>query len=153
MKSTRHLKILEIVNNYNVETQEELLSLLRREGFQATQATISRDIKELHLHKLPLENGSYKYVHAGNDGRKNDEKMKYQNVLCEVVLSAVPACNIGVIKTLSGTANAAGAALELMGYSEIIGTLAGDDTLLCLFASDKLAADFCGKMNYLYIGE
>ena len=153
MKNNRQLKILEIINNTNVETQEELLSLLRHEGFSTTQATISRDIKELHLHKTPLANGSYKYAISNSSATNADERMKYRNVLREVLASAVAAGNIGVIKTLSGTANAAAAALESMGYTELIGTLAGDDTLLCIFPTDRAAFDFCSKINSLFIKE
>ena len=151
MKNNRQLKILELIQEHNVETQEELLHLLRDAGVQTTQATISRDIKELRLHKVALENGGYKYAIAAAVQGDADERVRYRNVLKEVVVSAVPAGNIGVIKTLSGTANAAGAALEYMNYAEIIGTLAGDDTLLCLFATDKIAFDFCAKINNLFI--
>lgn len=151
MKNARQLKILEIINNNEIETQEELILALRSEGFIATQATMSRDIKELHLTKIPLQKGGYKYALNSSNPTSGEEKEKYRNVLGEVLISAVSAENIGVIKTLTGTANAAAAALEYMGYSEIIGTLAGDDTLLCIFATDRAAFDFCSKLNSLYI--
>lgn len=153
MKNQRQLKILEIINHTNVETQEELLALLRHEGFAATQATISRDIKELHLHKTPLANGSYKYAISNTTIQDADERMRYRNVLREVIISAVAAGNLVVVKTLSGTANAAAAALESMGYSELLGTLAGDDTLLCVFPTDKAAFDYSSKINSLFIKE
>ena len=151
MKNTRQLKILEIINNTAIETQEELISALRAEGFSATQATMSRDIKELHLNKVPTPNGRYKYAISVQQTAAGEEKVKYRKVLEQVLISAVAAENIGVIKTLTGTANAAAAALEFMGYSEIIGTLAGDDTLLCIFASDRAAFDFCSKLNSVFI--
>ena len=153
MKNNRQLKILEIIADKNVETQEELLSLLRREGVQTTQATISRDIKELHLHKIPLKEGGYKYAVARESVTESEEREKYKNVLSTVIVSAAPACNIGVIKTLPGTANAAAAALESMDFSEIIGTLAGDDTLLCLFGNDRAAFDFCARINSFFVNK
>ena len=151
MKNNRQLKILELISRTDVETQEELQALLRAEGVSATQATISRDIKELHLHKIPLETGGYKYALSSKTLAEKDEREKYRSVLSTVLTSAVPACNIAVIKPLTGTANAAAVALESMQYSEIIGTLAGDDTLLCLFATDRAAYEFCSKINSLYI--
>ena len=151
MKNARQLKILEIIGNTAIETQEELMAALRAEGFVATQATMSRDIKELHLNKVPLQNGRYKYAISQSQIESGEEKIKYRNVLEQVLISAVAAENIGVIKTLTGTANAAAAALEYMGYTEIIGTIAGDDTLLCIFANDRSAFDFCSKLNSMFI--
>ena len=152
MKNDRQLKILEIIAEETIRTQEEMIVALAARGIQATQATVSRDIKELHLQKLAAEGGGTKY--AVVDCRTMPEKDtvdKYKNVLQQVLTSAVPAGNIAVIKTLSGTANAAAAALEAMQYSEIIGTLAGDDTLLVLFSNDRIAFDFCRKINSTFI--
>ncbi len=154
MKNERQLKILEIISQEDIRTQEELIQALRAVGFAATQATVSRDIKELHLQKLPLSGGGTKYTVTPNSGAGDREKAdRYRNVLHQVLISAVPAGNIGVVKTLSGTANAAAAALESMQYHEIIGTLAGDDTLLVLFANDSLAIEFCQRMNRLYLND
>ncbi len=154
MKNDRQLKILEIIAEEEIRTQEELILSLRRFGFAATQATVSRDIKELHLQKITTAGGGTKYAVAGLPGRPEKETVdKYRNVLHQVLTSAVPAGNIGVIKTLSGTANAAAAALEAIEFREIIGTLAGDDTLLVLFANDRAAFEFCQKINNLYIKE
>lgn len=152
MKSDRQLKILEIVGENDIRTQEELTEALRRLGFVATQATISRDIKELRLQKVTTELGTIKYAVPKNHEQAQKEKVdKYRSVLHQVLTSAVPAGNIGVLKTLSGTANAAAAALEEMNFNDLIGTLAGDDTLLCLFASDRLAFDFCKQVNARFI--
>jgi transcriptional regulator of arginine metabolism len=152
MKNDRQLKILEIIADEEIRTQEELILALRRFGFAATQATVSRDIKELHLQKITAKSGGTKYAVAMDSTRREKETVdKYRNVLHQVLTSAVPAGNIAVIKTLSGTANAAAAALESMDFREIIGTLAGDDTLLVLFANDRTAFEFCAKINSDYI--
>ena len=152
MKNDRQLKILEIIAEKEVRTQEELSMELRRLGFSATQATVSRDIKELHLQKVPSATGGTRYAVGQERAREEKERLdKYQSVLHQVMLSAVPASNIAVIKTLSGTANAAAAALEAIGVENIIGTLAGDDTLLVLFANERLAFAFCRDMNVRYI--
>lgn len=152
MKNDRQLKILEIISEREIRTQEELILELRRFGFAATQATVSRDIKELHLQKITANSGGTKYAVEQSGKTKEKETVdKYRNVLHQVLTGAVPACNIAVVKTLSGTANAAAAALEAMEFSDIIGTLAGDDTLLVLFANDRNAFDFCQKLNNLYL--
>jgi len=152
MKNERQLKILELVAEEEIHTQEELSARLKENGFSATQATVSRDIKELHLQKVPSPAGGTRYAVSGE--RKQGETQtrdKYRSVLHQVLTSAVPAGNIGVVKTLSGTANAAAAALEAIRVENIIGTLAGDDTLLVLFANEQLAREFCRDLNVLYI--
>ncbi|MBP5288413.1 MAG: arginine repressor [Clostridia bacterium] len=152
MKSNRQLAILRIIENQEIPTQEELLTALKKEGFTATQATISRDIKELRLHKVPATVGQ-KYSVKPDLRSPVTREDKYRNVLTSVLVSAVPAGNIGVIKTLSGTASAAAAALEAENFTEIIGTLAGDDTLLVLFATDRAAGLFCRRVEELYLME
>ena len=152
MKNERQLKILELVAESEIHTQEELSNELKKNGFNATQATISRDIKELHLQKISGTNGGTHYAVSNNRaGGEKETCDKYRSVLHQVLTSAVPAGNIGVVKTLSGTANAAAAALEAIRIENIIGTLAGDDTLLVLFANEELAREFCRNMNVLYI--
>ncbi|MBQ3075869.1 MAG: arginine repressor [Clostridia bacterium] len=152
MKNERQLKILELVAEKEIHTQEELSAELKQSGFSATQATISRDIKELHLQKVSGKTGGTHYTVA-RDRQHGEERTrdKYCSVLHQVLTSAVPAGNIGVVKTLSGTANAAAAALEAIRIENIIGTLAGDDTLLVLFANEHLAREFCRDLNVLYI--
>ena len=153
MKNDRQLKILEIIAEKDIHTQEELSLELRKLGFSATQATVSRDIKELHLQTAPsATSGSTRYVVAQEKMHEEKEKQdKYRNVLHQVLTSAVPAGNIGVVKTLSGTANAAAAALEAIHIENIIGTLAGDDTLLVLFANERQSFEFCRDINLRYI--
>ena len=155
MKRIRQEKLLELISKYEIDTQDELIERLRESGFEVTQATVSRDIKELRLHKITTKSGEICYVPLTNkqDERLQIENGKYQNVLSEVLLSAVPAGNIGVVKVLSGTANAAAAALEKLEAQDLIGTLAGDDTILTLFADHAKAAAFCRKIGFKYIKE
>ena len=151
-RAKRQNMILELIVSKEIETQDELVDELKKAGYDVTQATVSRDIKELHLQKITATSGGTKYAVALDPARQEKETVnKYRNVLHQVLTSAVPAGNIAVIKTLSGTASAAAAALESMDYREIIGTLAGDDTLLVLFGSDRSAFEFCTKVNSLYI--
>ena len=129
MKGNRHEKIVELVENYDVETQEELADRLREAGFQVTQATVSRDIRQLKLFKVPTHNGRQKYVVL----KQEDTHLgaKYIRVLKDGFISMDRAQNILVIKTVSGMASAVCAAIDDMQFSEIVGTLAGDDTIMC----------------------
>ena len=129
MKAKRHAKILEIIAKYNLETQEEISERLEEEGFHATQATISRDIRELKLTKVTDGAGRQKYVvlNEGNDGMNE----KYVRVFRDGFVSMDMAQNILVIKTVSGMAMAVAAALDVMDCHEIVGSIAGDDTIMC----------------------
>ncbi len=129
MKTSRQSKIIEIIQKYDVETQEELSEYLVKEGYKVTQATVSRDIRELKLTKISMNNGRQKYAVIGDD----DEVMtaKYKRVLAEGFLSMDMAQNILVIKTVSGMASAVCAALDAMKMNEIVGSIAGDDTIMC----------------------
>lgn len=129
MKSSRHAKILEIINNYEVETQEELLARLGQAGYPVTQATVSRDIRELKLTKVALNNGRQKYAVIG--GHNEDMSQKYRRVFRDGFRSMDMAQNILVIKTVSGMAMAVAAALDAMDCHEIVGSIAGDDTVMC----------------------
>ena len=129
MKKTRHRKIVEIIEKRDVETQEELAGYLKEAGFTVTQATVSRDIRELKLSKVPTGGGKQKYVIL----RQDDSHMgdKYIRVLRDGFVSMDMAQNILVIKTVSGMAMAVAAALDAMNWSEIAGCIAGDDTIMC----------------------
>ena len=129
MKKARHEKIVEIIQNQEVETQEELVELLKSAGFSVTQATVSRDIRLLNLTKIPIGDGRQKYVlsEAGADGELEE---KYLRVLREGFLSMEKAGNILVVKTVSGMAMAVAAALDALKFPEIIGCIAGDDTIM-----------------------
>ena len=129
MKTSRQSKIIEIIQKNEVETQDELSALLEKEGFRVTQATVSRDIRELKLTKIPTVSGRQKYA-AITDAPENLSK-KYERVLREGFLSMDMAQNILVIKTVSGMASAVCAAIDAMKMREIVGSIAGDDTIMC----------------------
>ena len=128
MKKGRHGKITELIENYDIETQDELAERLRDAGFQVTQATVSRDIRELKLSKIPTGSGKQKYVVLKQDDRHLGEK--YIRVLRDGFVSMDMAQNILVIKTVSGMAMAVAAAVDAMEMREIVGSIAGDDTIM-----------------------
>lgn len=132
MKLKRHTKIIELINKYDIETQEELADKLNQEGFNVTQATVSRDIRELKLTKVSIEN-KQKYVVLQNQEAGMGEK--FVRVLRDGFLSMDMAQNILVIKTVSGMAMAVAAALDAMQWNEIVGCIAGDDTIMCAIRS------------------
>ncbi|MDD6440646.1 MAG: arginine repressor [bacterium] len=129
MKVNRHAKIVELINKYQIETQEELAEYLNQEGFRVTQATVSRDIRDLKLTKVPIENGRQKY--AVLQAEQNGLAEKYIRILIDGYVSMDLAQNILVLKTVSGMAMAVAAALDAMKYHEIVGCIAGDDTVMC----------------------
>ena len=129
MKTNRQSKIIEIIQKNEVETQDELSALLEKDGFRVTQATVSRDIRELKLTKIPTAGGRQKYA-VITDAPENLSK-KYERVLREGFLSMDMAENILVIKTVSGMASAVCAAIDAMKMREIVGSIAGDDTIMC----------------------
>ena len=129
MKQRRHKKIIELIGQYDIETQDELADLLIREGFQVTQATVSRDIRELKLSKVPGQKGRQKYILLSP--QEHQMAQKYVGILREAFLSMDCAQNILVVKTVSGMAMAVGAALDSIGWKEIVGCIAGDDTVMC----------------------
>lgn len=128
MKKNRHAKIVELIEEYDLETQEELAERLRQDGYDVTQATVSRDIRELNLSKVSLGDGRQKYVLLReNHGEMND---KYARVLREGMSSMNAAQSLLVVKTVPGMAMAVAAALDAMRMKEIVGTIAGDDTIM-----------------------
>lgn len=129
MKTNRQSKIIEIIQKNEVETQDELSALLEKDGFRVTQATVSRDIRELKLTKIPTAGGRQKYA-VITDAPENLSK-KYERVLREGFLSMDMAQNILVIKTVAGMASAVCAAIDAMKMREIVGSIAGDDTIMC----------------------
>lgn len=140
MKNSRHTKILEIINENVIETQDDLIEKLRESGFAVTQATISRDIKQLGLVKTATKSGGYKYTASKNEVSGNE--IKFKNIMKETVLSAQNAENIVVVKTYSGMANAAAAAMDALAGDEIVGSIAGDDTIFVVVRTDEDAEDF-----------
>ena len=128
MKRNRQEAILRVISQYEVETQQELAQRLKEEGFEVTQATVSRDIRDMKLSKMPTGDGQQKYGRFHNDEKHLSGK--YVNVLKEGVVSSDMAQNILVVKTVSGMAMAVAAAIDAMKYPEIVGTIAGDDTIM-----------------------
>lgn len=149
MKIARHSKIIELINKYDIETQEELADKLRGEGFKVTQATVSRDIRELKLTKMAVEGSIQKYVVVQNtDGQMSD---KYLRVLRDGFVSVDRAENILVVKTVSGMAMAVAAALDAMQWSEIVGCIAGDDTIMAAIRTKDDALLVMDKIRKLII--
>lgn len=132
MKMNRHAKILELINEYDISTQEELAARLNSVGFKVTQATVSRDIREMKLTKLSMEAGRQKYVMLRPEEGVNG---KYVRVLQEGYVSMDMAQNILVIKTVSGMAMAVAVAVDSMRWQEVVGCIAGDDTIMCAIRS------------------
>lgn len=133
MKSSRQNKIIEFIEQYEIETQEELGRRLLDAGYRVTQATISRDIRELCLTKIPAGNGRQKY--AVLSGSENGMSERFARVLRDGMVSMDKADNILVIKTVSGMAMAVAAAIDSIGIEEIVGSIAGDDTIMCAIRS------------------
>ena len=128
MKRNREEAILRVISQYEVETQQELAQRLKEEGFEVTQATVFRDIRDMKLSKMPTGEGHQKYVRFHNDEKHLSGK--YVNVLKEGFVSIDMAQNILVVKTVSGMAMAVAAAIDAMKYPEIVGSIAGDDTIM-----------------------
>ena len=147
MKKTRHDKIIELITEYDISTQDELSALLNDAGFKTTQATVSRDIKSLGLRKVPGMSGQ-KY--AMPEARDN-EKEKYQLILKEGISGIEQAATLVVIKTIPGMAMAVAAAVDGLNFREIAGSIAGDDTIMCACRSEKdahfLVAEFHLLLN------
>ena len=133
MKTKRQTKLLELIKKHDIETQEELSDYLQKEGYQVTQATVSRDIRELKLTKVAMSNGRQKY--AALTEANEDLSEKYTRVFRDAFVSMDMAQNILVIKTVSGMAMAVAAAIDAMHLHEIVGCIAGDDTIMCAVRS------------------
>ncbi len=137
-KFQRHARIMELIEKNSIETQEELTERLSQMGFKVTQATVSRDIKSLHIIKAIGENGKYRYmVNSKEDEIKTAEK--FRDILSGIVISITAAGNIVVIKTYAGMAQAAAAAIDAMIFNDIVGSLAGDDTVFVVVKDDMTA--------------
>ena len=139
MKNARQTAILSIIEHNDVETQEELASKLREMGIVVTQATVSRDIKELRLLKVLTPSGSYKYATA--DKAEHGVSERFVRIFIESVLSIQSSGNMIVIKTLAASANAAGEAIDNMRWPEILGTISGDNTIFVVVRSETETAD------------
>lgn len=151
MKKSRHALILRLIEQYNISTQDELLEKLLESGISVTQATVSRDIKELKLIKRPSSSGVYKYCVAESaaSDEQNNHNSKYYTIFVQSVIFVDCAENICVLKCHTGTANAACAALDSLNFDNIVGTLAGDDTVFVLCRTAASAVETKEKMEKL----
>ena len=148
MKKERHIKILSLIEKNAIDTQEELMNKLRESGFEVTQATVSRDIKELRLVKILSEGGGYKY--AAPDKEESAMENKYRAILRQSVRDVDSAGNIVVVKCYNGMANAACAAVDSIHTAGIVGTLAGDDTIFVLLKTEEAALQFAKEFKNYY---
>ena len=147
MKVNRHAKIIELINKHQIETQEELAAYLNQEGFKVTQATVSRDIRDLKLTKVPAGEGKQRYTaHQSGDSQMSE---KYIRVLRDGFVSMDMAQNILVIKTVSGMAMAVCAAIDAMEWKEVVGSIAGDDTIMCAIRSVEETITVMDKISKL----
>ncbi len=146
VKARRHQRILDIVRSKPIQTQEDLSTELAREGMSVTQATISRDIKELRLIKAPVGDGSYRYT-VPVDRNIEDINRRIERVFREAVISVEDSDNIVVIKTLEGAAQAIGAIVDDLDWPEVVGSLAGDDTIFVVVKPADKALEVMARFN------
>jgi len=145
-KKQRHSKILEIINSSNIEKQEEIVEILKSTGFNVTQATVSRDIHDLRLIKEPISNGAQRYTQSLKmDGES--VSIKLHEIFSHSVINVDYANNIIVIKTLSGMAQAAASAVDAINSTDIMGCIAGDDTIMVITKNENDAKRICNKLN------
>ena len=145
LRSARHAKILEIIAHKEIETQEELCEELNKQNYKVAQATISRDIKQLHLIKEPIGQGKYRYAISIQRKRLNIAD-KLRTIFRESISGVDYAQNIVVIKTMSGLASAAATALDSMRLSFVVGSLAGDDTVILIARDTESARELCDEI-------
>ena len=147
IKSKRHAKMQELIKKHEIETQEELLDYLQKEGYQVTQATVSRDIRELKLTKVSMSSGRQKYavIADGSEGLSE----KYARIFHDAFVSMDMAQNILVIKTVAGMAMAVAAAIDAMHLHEIVGCIAGDDTIMCAVRSVEETVSVMSRLRKL----
>lgn len=147
MKIQRHAKILKLIASFPIERQEELADKLKDSGFDVTQATVSRDIKELRLVKVMTLDGRYRYAQMAESEASLSERLL--NVLTEAFVSCDYANNIVVVKTLTGMAGAVAESIDSLKYTEILGTLAGDNTIIIVCRAEKMAESIVNKIHKL----
>ena len=148
MKTQRQAKIMEIITTRNVETQEQLLEALEEAGYRSTQATISRDIKELRIVKELTSFGTYRYTVSSNE-MGGSFSNRLNTIFRECITGFDYAQNMVVIRTMPGLASAAASAIDTMNMSVVLGTLAGDDTVFVVMRDSNAAAAFCGEIKSL----
>ncbi len=138
-KGQRHIKIREMISNHDIETQDDLVELLKKANFNVTQATVSRDIKELHLVKVPMNDGRYKYSLPAD--QRFNPLQKLRRTLTDSFISIDHADHLIIMKTLPGNANAIGALIDKLDWEDLMGTICGDDTILIICRSKDVSSD------------
>ena len=151
MRIKRHSKIIELIQRNDIKTQEELADMLRGAGFEVTQATVSRDIRDLKLHKTPAGDGGHKYAVSSSVTDQISDRLI--RVFRDGVVSIDYANNIVVVKTLEGLAMGVAASVDAMGFVEIMGSIAGDDVIMCVTRTEDMAVALVGKLNGFLTGE
>ena len=146
MKNARQQKILELIEKYDIDTQETLINKLREIGYNVTQTTISRDIRQLNLVKGVSSMGTYKYI-APSAHAVSSNIPVLNSAITDSVVKIAPAGNIVVVKTLSGMANALAVCVDSLEQPHIVGSVAGDDTILLVVKNDELAHDVCSELR------
>lgn len=147
MKSQRQTRILDLVSKYEIETQEDMMSRLQSEGFKVTQATVSRDLKELKLTKTLTARGTYRY--AVNAGRAHVGNVKLNNAMVDSIVQVDYSLNNVVIKTYPGLAQAVASAVDALNMHSILGCVAGDDTIIIVTRSEEYSAELKDKITEL----
>ena len=147
MKNARHSKILELIGQHSIDKQEELLAHLRRSGFEVTQATVSRDIRELGLVKVATGDGHYRYVAASGAGKSAHSPSRFEMIFRESVLKVDYAGHLVLVKCFSGMANAACEVFDAKQWNGVVGTLSGDDTFFILMRTEDGAAEICKSLQ------
>jgi transcriptional regulator of arginine metabolism len=146
LKFLRHLKIMELVDKNVIETQEDLSDLLRENGFDVTQATVSRDIKELRLVKILTQDGKYRYASSAKE-TDNNLSSKFRIIFKESVTAVDYAKNMVCVKTLPGMGQAAASGIDSMHLEEFVGSIAGDDTIFVMMKTDEAAVNLTEELN------
>ena len=149
MKKGRQEKILELITKYEIETQDELMEFLSEEGYTVTQATVSRDIRDLDLVKVAMPGGSYKYVVSGVSQKSKTQTGPLSQAVADTVLSIVCAQNIIVLKTTAGMAQAVAIVIDRIPDNEILGSVAGDDTIFVVVSDVETAQNVAARLRKL----
>ncbi len=148
MKKNRQEKMLELISRYEIDTQDELIARLRENGYEVTQATVSRDIRELKIAKMTTGKGTYRYVLPRQLDNSN-KGMKLSAALVDSITRVDYACNIVVLRTYPGLANAVAVGIDSMNLQQILGCVAGDDAIMIVTRDEESASDLCERLHEL----
>ena len=147
MKSQRQSRILELISKYEIETQDDMMLRLKNEGFKVTQATVSRDLKELKLTKVPTARGTYRY--SVNSGRYHTANVKFNSAMADSIVGVDYSFNNVVIKTYPGLAQAVASAVDTLNMHNILGCVAGDDTIIIVTRDEESSSEISNKLKEL----